>query len=104
MQDYHSFLAEILISEDVLKNRVRELGEEISHDYAGKKLLAICILRGGVMFLTDLIRHRAARRDRLHGRFILWGWGAQINWTGADNAGLDHKHRSPACFACRGYH
>lgn len=57
MQDYHSFLAEILISEDVLKNRVRELGEEISRDYAGKKLLAICILRGGVMFLTDLIRH-----------------------------------------------
>lgn len=57
MQDYHSFLAEILIPEEVLKNRVREIGEEISRDYAGKRILAICILRGGVMFLTDLIRH-----------------------------------------------
>jgi len=59
MQDYHSFLAEILISEEDLKNRVVELGKEISQDYAGKKILAICILRGGVMFLTDLIRHIA---------------------------------------------
>lgn len=57
MLDYHSFLAEILIPEEELKNRVCELGREISRDYAGKKILAICILRGGVMFLTDLIRN-----------------------------------------------
>jgi len=57
MQDYQDFLSEILIPEDKLKSRVRELGQEISRDYAGKKILAICILRGGVMFLTDLIRH-----------------------------------------------
>lgn len=57
MRDYHSFLAEILIEEEQLKKRVKELGEEISRDYEGKEILAICILRGGVMFLTDLIRH-----------------------------------------------
>lgn len=57
MQDYHSFLAEVLIPETELKARVQELGEEISGDYVGKGILAICILRGGVMFLTDLIRH-----------------------------------------------
>jgi len=57
MQDYRSFIAEILIQEDELKSRIAELGAEISRDYAGKKILAICILRGGVMFLTDLIRH-----------------------------------------------
>jgi len=57
MQDYHSFLAEILIPEDKLKARVKELGEEISRDYEDKEIMAICILRGGVMFLTDLIRH-----------------------------------------------
>ncbi|HAF48514.1 MAG TPA: hypoxanthine phosphoribosyltransferase [Anaerolineaceae bacterium] len=57
MQDYHSFLAEILIPEDQLKARVKELGEEISRDYEDKEIMAICILRGGVMFLTDLIRH-----------------------------------------------
>jgi len=57
MEDYHSFLAEILIPEEKLKLRVHQLGQEISRDYDGKKILAICILRGGVMFLTDLIRH-----------------------------------------------
>ena len=57
MQDYRDYLAEILIPEDQLKARVQALGREISEDYAGKKILAICILRGGVMFLTDLIRH-----------------------------------------------
>ncbi len=57
MHDYHSFLAEILIPEDQLKARVKELGEEISRDYEDKEIMAICILRGGVMFLTDLIRH-----------------------------------------------
>jgi len=57
MQDYHEFLSEILIPEAELKARVEELGKEISQDYQGKTILAICILRGGVMFLTDLIRH-----------------------------------------------
>ncbi len=57
MQDYHEFLEEVLIPEDVLKNRIVEMGAEISHDYQGKELLLVCILRGGVMFLTDLMRN-----------------------------------------------
>jgi hypoxanthine phosphoribosyltransferase len=57
MQDYHEFLEEVLISEDALQKRIAELGEEISHDYQGKELILVCILRGGVMFLTDLMRH-----------------------------------------------
>ncbi|NMB87710.1 MAG: hypoxanthine phosphoribosyltransferase [Chloroflexi bacterium] len=57
IQDYHDFLAEVLIPEDTLQKRIAELGEQISHDYQGKNLLLICILRGGVVFLTDLMRH-----------------------------------------------
>lgn len=56
MQDYQEFLKEILIDEVNLQKRIKELGEEISHDYSGKDLHLICILRGGVMFLTDLMR------------------------------------------------
>jgi len=56
MKDYHDFLAEILISETDLNKRIADLGVEISRDYAGKPLLLVCILRGGVMFLTDLMR------------------------------------------------
>ena len=57
MQDYHSFLSEILIPEDTLQHRIKELGDEISRDYSNAgELVLICILRGGVMFLTDLMR------------------------------------------------
>ena len=50
-------VAEILISEGELQARVAELGRAISTDYQGKDLLAVCILRGAVVFLSDLIRH-----------------------------------------------
>ncbi len=56
MQDYHEFIKEIVIPEDILQKRIAELGKEISADYQGEDLLLVCILRGGVVFLTDLMR------------------------------------------------
>ena len=56
MQDYHEFLDETLIDAPTLQARIAELGAEISRDYLGKDLHLICILRGGVLFLTDLMR------------------------------------------------
>lgn len=49
-------IGEVLISEEALQARVREMGAEIAADYAEKDPLLVCILRGGVMFLTDLMR------------------------------------------------
>jgi hypoxanthine phosphoribosyltransferase len=46
----------ILIDEPSLQRRVAELGQSISEDYAGKDLILICVLKGGVAFLTDLMR------------------------------------------------
>ena len=57
MQDYNDILAEVLIDENTLQNRVRELAEEINRDYAGEEILLICILRGALPFLVDLMRH-----------------------------------------------
>jgi hypoxanthine phosphoribosyltransferase len=55
---YHKYLKEVLIDEQTLQRRVAELGAQISADYADQRnLLLICILKGGVMFLTDLMRH-----------------------------------------------
>jgi hypoxanthine phosphoribosyltransferase len=56
MQDYHEFLEKILITEEELQSRIKAIGSQISRDYEGKDLMLICILRGGVMFLTDLMR------------------------------------------------
>lgn len=50
-------IAEILIDEERLQKRIKELGEQISKDYEGKDLLLICVLKGAFMFLADLIRH-----------------------------------------------
>jgi hypoxanthine phosphoribosyltransferase len=47
---------EVLISEEALQARVHELGAQISRDYAGQDLLLVCVLKGGVMFLTDLMK------------------------------------------------
>jgi hypoxanthine phosphoribosyltransferase len=57
METYETFLAEILIDREALQKRVGELAEEISRDYAGESdLLLICILRGALPFLVDLMR------------------------------------------------
>jgi hypoxanthine phosphoribosyltransferase len=57
MQKYHEFLSEILVSPTELQARIAELAAQINHDYAGDDVLLVCILRGGVMFLTDLMRN-----------------------------------------------
>ncbi len=56
MKSYEAYLAEVLIGADDLQRRIDELAAAVSADYAGSDLLLICILRGGVMFLTDLMR------------------------------------------------
>ena len=50
-------IGEILVQADDLQRRVRELGEEITRDYDGKELLLVCVLKGAVFFLSDLMRH-----------------------------------------------
>ncbi len=49
-------VTEVLVDEETLRNRVSELGDEISRDYAGRDLLLICVLKGAVFFLSDLMR------------------------------------------------
>jgi hypoxanthine phosphoribosyltransferase len=53
---WQAYVDQVLISEEALQSRVAELGQEISHDYDGKDLLLVCVLKGGVMFLTDLMK------------------------------------------------
>jgi hypoxanthine phosphoribosyltransferase len=50
-------IGKILISERRLQHRIRELGAEISRDYAGKEPLFVGILKGCFIFMGDLMRH-----------------------------------------------
>ena len=49
-------IGDTLVGADRLAERVRELGEEISADYAGRDLLLVGVLKGAVFFLSDLMR------------------------------------------------
>lgn len=49
-------IKQILIKEDELKEKVKELGQTLTKDYKDKNPLVICVLRGAVMFLSDLLR------------------------------------------------
>jgi hypoxanthine phosphoribosyltransferase len=58
MKDYRYYLKEVLISEEDLQHRIAELGSQISMDYKDcEDFLLVCILRGAVVFLTDLSKH-----------------------------------------------
>lgn len=49
-------IKEILINEEQIKEINKKLGEQISKDYAGKKLLLVSILKGAVVFMSDIMR------------------------------------------------
>lgn len=49
-------LSEVLLSEEQIKLRVQELGEQISRDYEGKEVILVCILKGACIFFSDLAR------------------------------------------------
>lgn len=51
-----SILGKVLFSSSDIKDRISEMGKEITQDYKYKNLLLVSILRGGVIFLSDLIK------------------------------------------------
>ena len=46
----------VLLTEKQIQERVKELGSQISHDFAGEEVLVVGILKGAFVFLADLIR------------------------------------------------
>jgi hypoxanthine phosphoribosyltransferase len=52
----HEDLEQILITEEQIAERIKELGAQISKDYEGKELVLIGVLKGAVIFLSDLVR------------------------------------------------
>jgi hypoxanthine phosphoribosyltransferase len=90
MQDYHEFLSEVLITEDQLRLRIAELGAEISRDHQGEVLHLVCILRGGVLFLGDLMRQLTVPNTIDFMAVSSYGVGARQS-TGQVRISLDLK-------------
>lgn len=54
--DMNRDIDHVLISAEQIGRRVRELGAQISEDYEGKDVVLVCILKGAVIFFSDLAR------------------------------------------------
>lgn len=56
-------IKKVLITREEIALRVAEMGKQISQDFKGKKLLAVCVLKGAWIFCADLLRHVDAEVD-----------------------------------------
>ena len=56
MTEMEKGMLKALVSEEEIRQRVRELGKEVSEVYRGKDLLLVTVLKGAVVFLTDFMR------------------------------------------------
>ena len=54
-------IEKILKTETEIKEKIKQLGEQISKDYEGKNPVMICILKGGIVFLSDLMRNMSIK-------------------------------------------
>lgn len=54
--DLRGNIGSVLISEQIIKEKISELGEKINKDYDGKDLLIIGVLKGSMVFMADLMR------------------------------------------------
>lgn len=50
-------IEKVLVSEEEIKQICKKLGEQISKDYEGKKLLLVSVLKGAVVFMADIMRN-----------------------------------------------
>lgn len=54
--EYGKEIKKVLITQQQIKERVKQLGEQISRDYKGEQVTMVCTLRGACVFFADLIR------------------------------------------------
>lgn len=53
----HNDISHILYTKEQIQEKVKELGEQLARDYAGRNPLVICVLKGAFVFISDLVRH-----------------------------------------------
>ncbi len=63
MRNDKTDILKIIISEEELQEKIKELAEKISVDYKDKNLLLICVMNGSVFFSVDLIRQLKVKAD-----------------------------------------
>ncbi|MCB1230135.1 MAG: hypoxanthine phosphoribosyltransferase [Verrucomicrobiae bacterium] len=55
-ENLYDHLERVLIDSDTLRNRIADMGAQITTDFAGRPLTVVTILQGGAVFMADLVR------------------------------------------------
>ena len=63
MEKIYNDIEEVLITQDVLQKRIEELGAQITKDLEGEEVVVIGVLKGCVIFLSDIFRHLDMKCD-----------------------------------------
>lgn len=87
MNSMHHDVERILFTEEEIVSKVKELGDVITKDYAGKNLLVVGILKGSAVFMSDLIR--AINLDCSIDFMRVSSYGSGTRSTGNINIELD---------------
>ena len=82
-----SEIERVLLSETQIADRIKELAKEIDKDYQGKEVIAICILKGSVIFFADLIRAMKTPTSVEFMKVSSYGFGTSS--SGRLSVGLD---------------
>jgi hypoxanthine phosphoribosyltransferase len=54
--EFNNPALEVMITAEQLQDRIREIGAEITRDYSGRRPELICVLKGAIVFMSDLMR------------------------------------------------
>lgn len=49
-------IGNIIITEDEIRRKIKEIGDQITKDYQGKELVLVCVLKGACVFIADVMR------------------------------------------------
>ena len=87
MKNQQSEIERVLLSEEQIAARIKEVAKKMDEDYQGKAPIAICILKGSVVFFADLIR---AMKTPVSIEFMkVSSYGAGTTSSGKLSVGLD---------------
>ena len=84
----HPDVKKVLFDESVLRERIRALGAQITRDYAGRRLLVVGVLKGSLIFMSDLLREIGNEVD-VHMDFVAVSSYAGTASTGTIRVLLD---------------
>ena len=62
--DMNREIDRVLLSEEQIRQRVAELGAQLSEEYDGKNVIQVIIQQGAVQFFSDLSRHNTSHKEK----------------------------------------